>query len=90
MNTPGYVTETVIETHGLSKSYKGVQALKAKIGGREDLHQSALDRLVRGSVEHLHIQVSQVEQTQIAKLDHAGLGGTGGSDDADRAAITER
>jgi len=29
MNTPDYVTETVIETHGLSKSYKGVQALKA-------------------------------------------------------------
>ena len=29
MNTPDYVTENVIETHGLSKSYKGVQALKA-------------------------------------------------------------
>jgi ABC-2 type transport system ATP-binding protein len=29
MNTPGYVTVNVIETHGLSKSYKGVQALKA-------------------------------------------------------------
>ena len=29
MNTPHYVTETVIETHGLSKSYKGVLALKA-------------------------------------------------------------
>ena len=28
MNTPDYVTENVIETHGLSKSYKGVQALK--------------------------------------------------------------
>jgi ABC-2 type transport system ATP-binding protein len=29
MNTPDCVTENVIETHGLSKSYKGVQALKA-------------------------------------------------------------
>jgi len=29
MNTPDYVTENVIETHGLSKSYKGVQALKS-------------------------------------------------------------
>jgi ABC-2 type transport system ATP-binding protein len=29
MNTPDYVTENVIETHGLSKRYKGVQALKA-------------------------------------------------------------
>ena len=29
MNTPDYVAENVIETHGLSKSYKGVQALKA-------------------------------------------------------------
>ena len=28
MNTPDYVTENVIETHGLSKTYKGVQALK--------------------------------------------------------------
>ncbi len=29
MNTPTSVTENVIETHGLSKSYKGVQALKS-------------------------------------------------------------
>ena len=29
MNTPDCATENVIETHGLSKSYKGVQALKS-------------------------------------------------------------
>ena len=36
MNTPDYMTETVIETHGLSKSYKGEQALKALEGYEVD------------------------------------------------------